>query len=106
MRHTPFLPKTSQQAFWLCFGLCAFLCFFILYGLAPLTGTSQTFGTDAHDGYIELAQNLVQGLGFVFEPGGAPVSHRPPLYPFILMPIALLPDVWQRPMIVLLHSIH
>ncbi len=99
------LPGTPKDAFWLSFGLCVSICGLILYGLAPITGMSQFFGTDAHDGYLEIGRNLIQGHGFVFEPGGVPVSHRPPLYPFILMPITLLSETFQRPAVIVLHSL-
>ncbi len=102
MRHQ---LREGRLAFWLSFGLCLLVCLLFLYGIAPMMGIRQSFGAEAHDGYIELARHLVQGHGFVFEPGGTPVSHRPPLYPFVLMPVVLLPDGWQRPMVVFLHSL-
>lgn len=48
------------------------------------------------DGHIELANNLAHGNGFVFEPGGHKVFHRPPLAAFVLAPGTLLPQkLWR-----------
>ena len=41
----------------------------------------------------------------VFETGGAQVFHRPPLYPFFLVPVALFPESLQRYIIVIPQSI-
>lgn len=55
-----------------------------------------TLGGHAHDGYVELARSLIRGEGFVFEAGGEPVFHRPPLYPLLIAPAMLLPEGAQR----------
>src|SRR5262249_10972235 len=52
----------------------------------------------------ELAQNIVSGNGYVFEPGGAKVFHRPPLYPLMLIPGVLLPHSLWRIYVALLNS--
>jgi len=59
----------------------------------------------AHDGYIQLADNLRQGNGYVFEKGGPPVFHRPPLYPILLVPVTYFPAQWQRPVLILMQSL-
>lgn len=98
------IPDSAKQTFWLAFTLCLFGCFFILFVVSPLTGLSEHFGK-AHDGYIQIAENLGQGNGFVFEKGGPLVFHRPPMYPFLLTPITLLPDSMERPALILVQSI-
>ena len=98
------IPDTPRGAFWLAFVLCFLGCFFILFIISPLTGLSKHFGR-AHDGYIQIAENLGKGNGFVFEKDGPPVFHRPPLYPYILVPIMYLPDFLQRPGLVVLQSL-
>ena len=98
------LPTTPTGAFWLVFvGSLSGCC--LLFLLAPLVGRGGSFPVFGQDGYFELARSLVQGDGFVFEPGGSPVYHRPPLYPLVLAPIALLPDALVLPAIVSLHSL-
>ena len=79
-------------------------CFFILFVISHLTGLSKYFGK-ANDGYIQIAENLGQGNGFVFEKGGPAVFHRPPFYPFLLVPIMYLPDFLQRPVLVVVQSL-
>lgn len=69
-----------------------------------MTGISKEFGGHGHDGYLEIAQNIARGNGFVFEPGGAPVLHRPPLYPLVIAPLTLLPQGLQRPSLILVQS--
>ena len=98
------IPEKDSQAFWLSFFLCFFFCGVILFVVSPITGLSKNFGA-GNDGYIQLARSLVKGDGFVFEPGGAKVFHRPPLYPFFLMPVALFPESLQRYIIVIPQSI-
>jgi len=99
------LPQTPPHAFWLCFIVCLFVCFGIVFVVAPLTGVSSGFGGDSHDGYIEIARNLVAGKGFVINADGPPVFHRPPMYVFTLLPIAMLPEALQRPALLLVQSI-
>jgi len=98
------IPKTTKGAFWLSFWLCFLGCLFIIFVIAPLTGISKHFG-HGHDGYIQLAENLGQGNGYVFEEAGPSVFHRPPLYPFLLVPITFLPDFLQRPALILMQSV-
>ena len=59
------------------------------YVLRPALGLRHPVG---YDGHIELAQNVLDGNGFVFQPGGHPVIHRPPLYAALLMPGLLFPS--------------
>ena len=99
------IPKTAKGAFWLSFWLCLLACLFIIFVLPPLTGLSKRFGGDGHDGYLEIANNIMRGNGFVFEEAGPPVFHRPPLYPLLLVPITFLPDFLQRPALVLMQSV-
>ena len=98
-------PRSSKEAFWVAFLACLLTCSCILFVLTPLTGVSEKFGTRSHDGYIELARNLVAGNGYVLEEGGPPVFHRPPLYPLLLVPVALFPEFLQRPVLVLIQSL-
>lgn len=57
------------------------------------------------DGYIQLAENLVRGYGYCFTPGDSPVLHRPPVYPLLLVPVASAPEVFRRPLLVILQSV-
>ncbi len=97
-------PENAKEAFWLAFVLCVLVGLFIIFVITPLTGLSQKFGGSAHDGYLEIARNIMEGNGYVFKVGGPPVLHRPPLYPFFLVPLTLLPAYLQRPILVLLQS--
>jgi 4-amino-4-deoxy-L-arabinose transferase-like glycosyltransferase len=72
--------------------------------IAPGFGISRDFGGLHHDGYLELARNLLAGNGFVFEPGGSAVLHRPPLYPLLLIPVVALPEPLQRPALIVAQS--
>lgn len=98
------IPGSPRKAFWLSFLLSLFCCAVILFIVAPLTGLSQNFGAN-NDGYIQLARSLVAGSGYVFEKGGTPVFHRPPMYPLFLVPVALFPENLQRYVIVIPQSI-
>jgi hypothetical protein len=98
------LPQNDRQVFLISFSLCLILCFFIVLVLPPLTGLSDKFGP-GHDGYIQLARSLAAGYGYVFEKGGPPVFHRPPLYPIFLVPVALFPEYLQRYVLVVVQSI-
>lgn len=83
-----------------------FLCGLSLYLIPVLfLGVTIEFTGPRHDGYVELATMLVSGEGFRFEPGGPPVMHRPPLYPILLMPTALLPTEWQAVSVIGLNSV-
>jgi len=99
------VPESARSSFWLAFGVCLTLCLFIVFVLLPLLGIRQPFGGHGHDGYLELARNIIRGNGFVFEPGGAPNLHRPPLYPLMIAPLTLLPLPLQRPCLILLQSV-
>lgn len=96
--------EKDSQAFWLSFIICLLACCAILFIVAPITGLSQNFGA-GNDGYIQLARNIVAGNGYVFEPGGAKVFHRPPLYPAFLVPVALFSEYLQRYIIILPQSL-
>ena len=98
------LPQSNNQAFWLSLFLCLFFCSLILFVVSPITGLSKDFGA-GNDGYIQLARSLVAGNGYVFEKGGPPVFHRPPLYPIFLVPIAIFPESLQRYLIVIPQSL-
>jgi len=98
------VPSTARRAFWFTFLLCFLASLSIVYIIGPAFGVSEKFGR-ANDGYIQLAQNLGRGNGYVFEPGGPAVFHRPPLYPIILIPIMLMPEIIQWPALMLLQSI-
>jgi len=69
-----------------------------------LTGLSKNFGGKGHDGYLEIARNVIIGNGFVFEPQAEPVLHRPPLYPLFLSPFTLLPEGLQRLCLTVIQS--
>jgi len=97
-------PDSTLKAFWSCFILCLLGGFAIIFIVSPLFHISQKFG-QGHDGYIELARSLAKGYGYVFEKDGVPVLHRPPLYPFFLVPIATLPLPFQRPALIIFQSI-
>jgi len=80
------------------------ICLFVIWILPPPTGISERFGP-GHDGYIQLAENIGRGNGYVFEKGGPPVFHRPPLYPLLLVPAMFLPAFLQRVALVLMQSL-
>ena len=83
-------------------GLCSSLA--ISFVVRPMMQIERPFGGEPYDGYIELAQNLVAGNGYVSEPGGPKVFHRPPLYPVMLIPGVLLPQSLWRSYVALLNS--
>jgi hypothetical protein len=76
----------------------------VMAALAASAISDTIIGGEGHDGYLELAQNLVAGNGYVFEKGGHKVFHRPPLYPVLLMPGAALPGMFARAYIIVLNS--
>jgi 4-amino-4-deoxy-L-arabinose transferase-like glycosyltransferase len=98
------IPVRDRQVFWLSFFLCLFFCSIILFVVSPIAGLSKNFGA-GNDGYIQLARSLVKSDGYVFEPGGAEVFHRPPGYPGFLLPVVLFPENLQRYIIVIPQSI-
>jgi len=83
-------------------GLCSSVA--ISFVVRPMMQIERPFGGEPYDGYIELAQNLVAGNGYVFEPGGSKVFHRPPLYPVMLIPGVLLPQSFWKTYVALLNS--
>lgn len=99
------LPRTRGEAFAWGFGLALVGGLAIVLIVGPLTGFSSEFATLRHDGYWQLATNVARGQGYVFEPGGAPVIHRPPLVPCLFAPLTFLPANLQRSGVVLLQSL-
>lgn len=53
-------------------------------GVAILIDTRFEVSKGAEEVYASIAKNLVQGNGFVAEPGEEPILHRAPLYPLFL----------------------
>jgi len=104
-RLSQLIPCSGRSSFVLGFLVCLSVCFFIIYILSPVLGISTTFGGHGHDGYLEIGANIIRGNGFVFERGGASVLHRPPLYPFVISPLTLLPESLQRPALIILQSL-
>jgi len=98
------IPNTAKGSFWLGFGLCLLVCLLIVFVVSDLTGFSKNFGGKSHDGYLEIAENIIRANGFVFEPGGATVLHRPPFYPILISPLTLLPKEIQRIALIVLQS--
>ena len=98
------IPSTDRQAFFITLMICLVLCFFILFVVSPITGLSRNFGA-GNDGYIQLARSLSAGHGYVFEDGGPPVFHRPPLYPLFLVLVAIFPENLQRYVIIIPQSV-
>ncbi len=98
-----FLPPSPATAFWLVAAIACLVDLLVIWA-APWTGISRHFGGWRHDGYLELARNLLAGNGFVFDAGGPAVLHRPPLYPMLLVPLVALPEPVQRPVLVILQS--
>jgi len=92
----PWYPVRPVQIFWLASASCAVLGLTAAAALSTWIGVDAEIGGGKHDGYWEIAKNLAAGYGFVFEPGGPAVFHRPPLYPLLLVPVALLPEPVQR----------
>lgn len=97
-------PENSRQSFWLSALVCFFACLFILLVISPLTGLSRYFGV-GHDGYIQIARNLVSGNGYVFFKEGPPPLNRPPFYPIFLTFTALFPENWQPYILVVQQSL-
>lgn len=99
------LPHSVSGAFWRGFAVSLTLGLAYAYVACPILGRPATFAGRGHDGYLELATSISRGDGFVFEPGGPPVTHRPPLTPLLLVPITCLPSPLQRPAVILLQSL-
>ncbi len=77
----------------------------MVHVVRPLLKIDRPLGGEGYDGYLELARNLVAGNGYVFEPGGHKVFHRPPLFPALLVPGMFLPEAAHRIYVALLNSI-
>lgn len=76
----------------------------ITFVVRPMLGRDKPLGGEGYDGYIELARNLAAGHGYVLTPGEHKVFHRPPLYPVLLVPGALLPEPLCRVYVSVLNS--
>ncbi|MFZ2658259.1 MAG: glycosyltransferase family 39 protein [Victivallales bacterium] len=98
------IPSTDFDAFIVSLAVCLIVCYSYLLVVSPITGLSRNFGA-CHDGYIQLARNIVAGNGYVFEKDGLPVVHRPPLYPLFLVPAACFPEKLQQYVIIIPQSI-
>lgn len=72
--------------------------------LHEIIGLQTDFGGESHDGYIELARNLVAVGRYSFSETGPAVLHRPPLYPLMLMPVVMLDARWQPYAVIVLNS--
>lgn len=99
------LPSTAGGAFRLGFVAALVVGLTIILVVGPLADVSEKFAGDGHDGYWQLAVNLIRGNGYVFEAGGPAAFHRPPLAPLLLSPLTLLPQPLQRPGVVVLQSL-
>lgn len=77
----------------------------ILFIRPVVLGKGPSFGGEGHDGYLELGANIIRGRGYVFEPGGPPVMHRPPVVPVLISPLTLLPESVQPSALIVLHSL-
>ncbi|NQT15252.1 MAG: hypothetical protein HQ582_21020 [Planctomycetes bacterium] len=99
------LPQDISGAFWRGLAVSLALGFAYAYVACPVLGRPTTFGGPGRDGYLELGASLARGDGFVFEPGGPPATHHPPLTPLLLAPITCLPYPLQRPAVILLQSL-
>ena len=85
-----------------CVGLFSFIT--LHFVVRPLAGIHHPLGGDAYDGYLQLAENIVHSYGYVFEPNGPKVFHRPPLYPILLVPAALMSETAARFYVAALNS--
>ncbi len=103
LKPSQIIPHSAKGSFWLGFGMCLSVCFFIIFVLSPLTGISEEFGGIGHDSYLEIGWNVIRGYGFVCEPGGPPV-FCPPFYPLVISPLTLLPVWLQRPCLIVVQS--
>ena len=98
-------PTTPRSVFFTAFAVSLLGGVAINLLLAPFVGRVGGFGGLRHDGYWELATNLTQGNGYVFEAGDPPVFHRPPLVPTLFAPLTLLPASLHRTALVVMHSL-
>ena len=100
------MPSSSRSAMRTGFLLGAVVGLSIVLFVRPvIMGKERGFGGSGHDGYLELGGNIIRGRGYVFEPGGPPVIHRPPVVPVLISPVTLLPASLQQPALVVLHSL-
>lgn len=96
---------TARRVFLYTAIFCVFVGIIIGTVAPALLGVATDFAGPHHDGYLQIANMLAQGEGFRFEPGGAAVMHRPPLYPTLLIPITYLPVALQKMLVIALNSI-
>ncbi|MGN6385844.1 MAG: hypothetical protein ACTHMT_06350 [Verrucomicrobiota bacterium] len=94
----------GAKAVVIAFTLALTVSMFVTWVVRPMLGIERPLGGEGYDGYLELAQNLARGNGYVFEPGGHKVFHRPPLYPMLLVPGMLMPEVTWRLYVAVLNS--
>lgn len=97
------IPNSAKSSFWIGFGMSLLVCFFIIFVLSPLTGISKEFGGRGHDSYLDIAENVIKGYGFVCQPKGSLVLC-PPFYPLLLSPMTLLPVWLQRPCLIVVQG--
>jgi 4-amino-4-deoxy-L-arabinose transferase-like glycosyltransferase len=95
---------SGAKAVVIAFTLALTVSIFFTWVVRPMLGIERPLGGEGYDGYLELAQNLARGNGYVFEPGGHKVFHRPPLYPMLLVPGTLMPGVTWRLYVAVLNS--
>lgn len=95
---------SNKKLFWSAFLYFSILSILIFLVLGPVFHVSAKMGGIGHDGYLELATNMARGNGFVFEPNGASVIHRPPAYVIALIPGMYLPAPLQRVYVVFLNA--
>jgi 4-amino-4-deoxy-L-arabinose transferase-like glycosyltransferase len=98
------VPNSARHAFWEAVIICNLFQAALFIG-GGLAGVTFPFGGFGHDGHLEISRNVVAGNGWVFEPDGKPVIHRPPVYPLLLTPMAILPSNVQRAVLIFLQSL-
>ncbi len=99
------LPRSAPEAFFQGFAAALVIACAAMTVLPALLQFKTHFGGGSQDGYWELAENLAHGHGYVFEPGGAPVLHRPFLLPLVYSPLTMLPEGLQRLVLTFLQSL-
>lgn len=85
-------------------GHAALLAFCIALPAGLLAYALKISGNGLYDGHFNLAESLVHGLGYRFGADEPLALHRPPVYPLLLTPVAVLPASVQRYGLVLLQS--
>lgn len=95
----------ARRVFLIVTSVCLVLGAIIGTAVPALLGVATNFGGQQHDGYLQIASMLAQGEGFRFEPGGAAVMHRPPLYPILLMPFTLASLETQKILVIALNCL-